>query len=135
MQGKLRILIVDDSESDAVLLNYFISISGLNTSAVSVSTNLREALEAVGAQAFDVILLDLNLPDSFGLESLHQVRQASGQGMIIVLSGNEDAAVAMEAITHGAQDFIVKGRFKPEDLKSWAQWPWSPSPTVPRTSS
>jgi DNA-binding NtrC family response regulator len=116
MFKKLRILIVDDSETDAFLLNYSISISGLNTSEILVAADLKEALASVNAQAFDVILLDLNLPDSFGIESLHEINKVSGSSMVIIISGNEDIAVAMETIANGAQDFIVKGRFKPEDL-------------------
>ena len=57
----------------------------------------------------DVILLDLSLPDSRGLDTLGRVREYAGTAPIIVLTGNDDEKLAIEAIGRGAQDYLVKG--------------------------
>lgn len=59
----------------------------------------------------DVALLDLSLPDAQGLGSLHKVHQAFPELPIIIISGNTDEKLALEAVQHGAQDYLVKGEF------------------------
>lgn len=57
------------------------------------------------------LLLDLNLPDSHGLEALAKLRDLAGNAPIIVLSGNDDEEVGLSAVVNGAQDYLVKGAF------------------------
>ena len=61
-------------------------------------------------RSFDVILLDLNLPDSSGMETCRRMSGAAGQVPIIVLTGAEDEAIAAEAMRLGVQDYLVKGQ-------------------------
>ncbi len=63
----------------------------------------------LGLQTYDVILLDLNLPDSRGLETLNSIIQKVPKIPVVVLSGLADDATTIEAVRRGAQDYIVKG--------------------------
>jgi len=66
-----------------------------------------------GKGKFDLILLDLGLPDNKGLEALHHVRAAAPRIPTIVLTGRADEQLATEALHYGAQDYLVKGQHDP----------------------
>ena len=70
---------------------------------------LSEALQELSAgRVFDLILLDLGLPDSQGLYSLVRIREATPEIPVVVVSVCEDDALAMDAVRYGAQDYLVK---------------------------
>ncbi|MFO7606999.1 MAG: response regulator, partial [Desulfurivibrionaceae bacterium] len=71
--------------------------------------NMSEFLAQVKVGGFDAILLDLSLPDSQGLETLAKAQAAAPHLAVIVLTGNDDAAVALAAVRIGAQDYLFKG--------------------------
>lgn len=71
---------------------------------------LAEALERLVETRFDAILLDLNLPDSSGLEAVRSINLVAPGVPVVVLSGWEDEALATRAVEVGAQDYLVKGR-------------------------
>ncbi|MDQ3023475.1 MAG: PAS domain S-box protein [bacterium] len=73
-------------------------------------SDLSCALELLRKQHFDVILLDLGLPDSQGLETLRTLRQMNPQSavVVLVLTGNDDEELALQALKEGAQDYLVK---------------------------
>ena len=77
---------------------------------------LDAALERLRQETFDVVLLDLGLPDSQGMETLTRTEEASGGLPIVVLTGLDDERFALEAVRAGAQDYLVKGRFNSELL-------------------
>jgi two-component system, cell cycle sensor histidine kinase and response regulator CckA len=81
---------------------------------VSVATKLAPALAALKAQSFDAVLLDLNLPDSSGLQTLQQITAANARVPIVVLTGIDDARQAQDAMRLGAQDWLTKGQPDPE---------------------
>ena len=74
------------------------------------------ALERLRQETFDVVLLDLDLPDSHGMETLTLTQKGSGGLPIVVLTGLDDQTFAVEAVRAGAQDYLVKGRFDNELL-------------------
>ena len=79
-------------------------------------TRLSEAFQYLGRERFDAILLDLSLPDGYGLPTLRQVQAANPTIPIIVLSGVSDQTLALQAVQDGAQDYLVKGQGQPELL-------------------
>ena len=81
---------------------------------VSVATRLAPAIAALKAQSFDAVLLDLNLPDSSGLQTLQQITAANTHVPIVVLTGIDDARQAQDAMRLGAQDWLTKGQPDPE---------------------
>ncbi len=99
------ILIVDDDESMCGLLTRMVRGTGHQAQWV---LRLDEALQAVTKQDFDVVFLDVNLPDGNGLEALPQLSRAGGQPEVIIITGEGDVDGAELAIRSGAWDYIQK---------------------------
>ncbi len=106
----LRILIVEDDLIDRKLLERLLAQSSLGTCAVQKADRLSGALELLRGQSFDVVLLDLGLPDSQGMNSAVRLQAQAPQTPIIVLSGLDDANVATQAVQIGVQDYLIKGQ-------------------------
>lgn len=106
----LKILLVEDNPGDARLLSELLRKAFVERPSVEHVERLREALDAFKTQIFEVILLDLTLPDSTGLSTLNEVVSNCGSVPVVVLTGNDNEAVGMEAIHAGAQDYFVKGQ-------------------------
>jgi PAS domain S-box-containing protein len=110
----IQILLVEDNPGDARLVREMLAEaagdgSGV-TFAVTHSRELGQALRALAEGAFQVVLLDLGLPDSQGLDTLRRVLEAAPAAPVLVLSGLGDRELALEAVKAGAQDYLVKGR-------------------------
>jgi signal transduction histidine kinase len=106
----LQILLVEDSVSDAALLEESILSSGVKDLSVSVVGSLRESAEHLKDNHIDATLLDLSLPDSSGLETVQRVRIVCPDMPIVVLTGIDDEKTGIEAVRMGAQDYLVKGQ-------------------------
>jgi signal transduction histidine kinase len=105
----VRILLVEDDQGDARLLREMLAEAGAEPSDLVWSQCLDEALQRLNAEAFEVILLDLSLPDSQGLETFTSVHVHSPHVPIVVLTGLDDENTALRAVGGGAQDYLVKG--------------------------
>lgn len=108
--NSLKILLVEDSDTDAVLLQENISSSGVKDISISVVQSLREAKEHLKNNHPDAILLDLTLPDSSGLDTVREARRISPDLPIVVLTGVDDENMGVEAMRTGVQDYLVKGQ-------------------------
>jgi len=106
----LRILIVEDDLVDRKLLERLLGQSALGACEVEKTDRLAGALERLQNRPFDVVLLDLGLPDSQGMNSAVRLQAQSPQTPIIVLSGLDDANVATQAVQIGVQDYLIKGQ-------------------------
>ena len=73
-------------------------------------TRLSEAVRCLGQDGFDAVLLDLGLPDAYGLEAVDPIKNAAPAIPIVVLSGHQDERLAVQAVQCGAQDYLIKGR-------------------------
>jgi signal transduction histidine kinase len=104
----LHILLVEDSASDAVLLQEALLELNPGQFRFTHVETLQEGLAALQRSRFDVLLLDLSLPDSAGRETFLRARAAAPGIPIVVLTGVEDEAVALEAVRQGIQDYLVK---------------------------
>lgn len=111
----MKILIVEDSDSDARLLDIYMSkIQGTDR----IRTNsLVGALELLSNNRFDVILLDLGLPDSKGINTLDKVVGVDPYTPIVVLTSNEDYEYGVQSVRHGATDYIVKADMNPNIIR------------------
>lgn len=104
-----RLLLVEDSREDAYVIQVLLT-EELPTGFDVVHVNcLSAALRQLRTSSYDTVLLDLALPDSMGLVTLSAVLAVAPDLPVIVLTGLEDEQVAMQALQHGAQDFLVKG--------------------------
>jgi diguanylate cyclase (GGDEF)-like protein len=102
---------VEDNPGDARLVRILLSEAG--PSAVFEVTHvarLGEAISRIEGAEFDVVLLDLSLPDANGLETVGRIRDAAPHLPVVVLSGLSDEEVAVQAIQVGAEDYLVKGQ-------------------------
>ncbi|MFC1975362.1 PAS domain S-box protein [Chloroflexota bacterium] len=106
----LQILLIEDNPSDARLLQEMLSEIKGGAFALEWSSNLSEGLERLTANDIEIVLLDLLLPDSQGLDTFIQVQKHSPQIPIIILSGLDDEVLAVEAVREGAQDYLPKGQ-------------------------
>ncbi len=105
----VRILLVEDQPADARLVREMLSEAvGLKFEVTHVR-RLEEAMSRIATEVFDAVLLDLGLPDAQGLEAVETVSQKDAGLPIIVLSGQSSESLAVRAVRHGAQDYLVKG--------------------------
>jgi PAS domain S-box-containing protein len=110
MSARLRILLVEDNPGDADLIAEMLPGHGPLIFEVKCVPRLAEALHAIQQERFDVILLDLGLPDSAGLDTVHTLCAQIAIAPCVVLTGTDDEAMGLAAIQAGAQDYIVKGQ-------------------------
>jgi diguanylate cyclase len=106
----IRVLLIEDSPDDACLTKEMLSESGNVLFDLTHVERMGLALKKLSAQSFDVVLLDLSLPDANGLESISQLRTVSPDIPLVVLSGWADESIAIQALREGAQDYLVKGQ-------------------------
>lgn len=102
-----KLLLVEDNPADADLAQERLDMSEFRFELLSVST-LAAAFEALRRNRFDAILLDLNLPDSIGIETLRRLLARGVHGAVIVLSGTPDEELRRLTLREGAQDFLEK---------------------------
>ncbi len=100
---------IEDDPGDSRLVTEMLSVAGGASFAVDTMHRLAAGLERLAYGGVDVVLLDLGLPDSDGLETFDRVHQEAPMVPIVVLGEVDDEAAAMEAARRGAQDYLVKG--------------------------
>jgi serine phosphatase RsbU (regulator of sigma subunit) len=105
----VRVLLVEDDDGDALLVEELLAEAGAAV-RVSRARTLAEAIDRPSGDHVDCILLDLDLPDAFGLSGLRRLRENMGDEPVLVLTGQADEQRAIEAVGGGAQDYLVKGR-------------------------
>lgn len=106
----LRVLLIEDNVGDSRLIRRTLLGTLAVTFDVETADRLATGLERLRAGSVDVLLLDLSLPDSQGLETFRRVHQELPDLPIVVLTGLEDEQVAIEALQAGAQDYLAKGQ-------------------------
>lgn len=110
MEKAIRVLLVEDNPGDARLVQEYLSKAVVAPFSLDSVERLSAALKRLAVGGVDIVLLDLGLPDSQGLETLASVRAQAPDVPIIVVTGLDDRQVGLEAIRNGAQDYLVKGR-------------------------
>ncbi|AKT38436.1 protein kinase domain-containing protein [Chondromyces crocatus] len=108
----INVLLVEDNPADARLLREMVAEAVASDLVVTHVDRVALALKAIGEQCFDVVLLDLSLPDSFGFEGFVKIHTAAPTLPLVILSNLDDEALALRAVQEGAQDYLPKGRIK-----------------------
>lgn len=108
--GRIDVLLVEDNPGDALLLETLVDGHAPGQFRFRVAPDLAEALRALRDRAFDLVLLDLALPDSSGTATFEAVRNGAGGAPIVVVTGLEDQTMALRTLQAGAQDYVVKGQ-------------------------
>jgi hypothetical protein len=115
----MNVLLVEDDAEQAALVRALLAKQARIDGAPGVSADhadsIAAAIREIAERSYDVVLLDLNLPDSHGLDTLRRMRRATPATPIVVLSGEDDTGVALQALNEGAQDYLLKGQW-PRDL-------------------
>ncbi|ARV59526.1 hybrid sensor histidine kinase/response regulator [Nostocales cyanobacterium HT-58-2] len=114
--ASISILLVEDSPSDAKLLQQTLWHLGREKWQVVHFERLNDAVDVCSKNTFDIVLLDLSLPDSEGLSTIAEFHAAAPNIPIVVLTGFDDEDIALQAVAKKAQDYLVKGQITPNLL-------------------
>jgi diguanylate cyclase (GGDEF)-like protein len=106
-----QVLLVEDAPVTAKLTAQMLRKSAAHRYAPVIATRLDEALVALQTAEFDVIILDLNLPDSSGLDTLAAIVAVARDVPILVLTATNDDEIGLRAVQLGAQDYLIKGEY------------------------
>jgi signal transduction histidine kinase len=107
---KVNILLVDDDPQDRRLVKVILGKSpSPGQYGVETAGTLSDAARCLTNGAYDIVLLDLNLPDSSGIDTVQRAREVNPDVSIVVLTGLDDEETGLEAIRKGAEDYLVKG--------------------------
>jgi signal transduction histidine kinase len=104
-----RILLIEDSDDDATIVGELLDEALGADYSLAVTMDLAGGLSRLESESFDLVLVDLYLPDSRGIETFRAAHRAAPMVPIVVLTGLDSDDVAREALAGGAQDFLVKG--------------------------
>jgi signal transduction histidine kinase len=104
----INLLLVEDNPGDANLLRLALRKADA-VYTLTHTEDLESALQLLASTHFDVILLDLSLPDCHGLETLTRVQSQATDTPVVVLTGNDDETLGVKALQAGAEDYLVKG--------------------------
>ncbi len=116
MKDIFNILLIEDNPGDIRFIHELLSESKQWRYNITVSERLSDAQEILLKQVFDVVLLDLTLPDCRGIDSLRKVYVHAPHVAVLVLTGLDDEETALTSLREGAQDYLVKDRMDPDSL-------------------
>ncbi len=117
MNKDLNILLVEDNPGDVRIINELLKEQTLVTFNITYSISLKETIEKLSESSFDIVLLDLGLPDSVGFETFAKINARFPLvNAIIILTGLNDSEIGLKAVYQGAQDYMIKGQIDSERL-------------------
>ena len=106
----IKILLVEDNPGDARLLQEIFKEGKTAKFEIVLVDRISEAIKTLKETDFDLILLDLSLPDSKGIDTFRKTSKEKPQIPIVLLTGLDDGALAVKLVQEGAQDYLVKGQ-------------------------
>ena len=110
-EPEIKVLLVEDEPAFADLLRLVLHQDSAAAFALTHVESLRDTLRRLREDRWDVVLLDLSLPDQHGLRTYTEAHTSAPSVPIIVLTGSDDETLALQAVREGAQDYLVKGQF------------------------
>jgi len=117
MDNSIRVLLIEDDTSDERLICEMLTMAASADFHFECRNRLSTGLACLVEGQFDVVLMDLSLPDSEGYDSFDRINSRSPGIPIVVLSGLDDEVIALRAVKEGAQDYLVKGDFNSKILE------------------
>jgi signal transduction histidine kinase len=109
-EADMRILLVEDDPDDVLLLREMLSEASSGGFQLQHVGSLGEAIALLPGGGFDVVLLDLSLPDSSGMATFIDLHASAPEVPVVVFTGLDDHTVAVRAVYEGAQDYLIKGQ-------------------------
>ena len=113
----LNVLLIEDNIADQVLFKEYLKETIISQKQLSVVNSLEAGITLLQKKPIDILLLDLSLPDSFGLKGFQRIKQLFPQLAIVILTGLSNNDIATDALKSGAQDYLLKGAFEPAVLE------------------
>ena len=107
----VKVLLIEDNTADARLVLELLKDAGGSLYEVTDAGSLQVGIGQLKAANYDVVLLDLSLPDGFGVDTVARLLVEAPTAPIVVLTGLDDDRSAVDAVRSGAQDYLVKGKF------------------------
>jgi diguanylate cyclase (GGDEF)-like protein len=114
-QDVVRVLLVEDDPDDQLLVREMLR-EAASDAVLTSCDRLAAGLGPITGGLADLVLLDLSLPDARGLDGLRQLRTLAPEVPIVILTGNTDAQIGVDAVQAGAQDYLVKGKVNGDQL-------------------
>ena len=111
------LLLVEDNPGDARLLREMFGEQGSHNTELTHVECMSEAEKHLTEDAYDIIVLDLGLPDAQGLEAVRRAHAAAPRVPLVVLTGLDDESLASQALREGAQDYLIKGQIDTRGLQ------------------
>ena len=105
---QIRLLLIEDSPDDALLIRESVMESAGERFRTDWVERLADGLDRLRSHAADVVLLDLSLPDSYGLDTFNRVHAMAPDIPVVLLTNLEDERMAVQAVQRGAQDYLMK---------------------------
>lgn len=112
-ESQITILLVEDNLGDVHLINELIHDAGVMDIKVDQAFRLSTGIQRLSKGGVDLVLLDLGLPDSMGLDTLKKILPEAKGTPVVVLTGLEDEETGIKAVQAGAQDYLVKYQLDP----------------------
>ncbi|MGK7945003.1 MAG: ATP-binding protein [Microcystaceae cyanobacterium] len=112
----IQVLLIEDNLAEARLIREILKTSQRQQFQLIHCQRLSDAIKQLNEGDFDIVLLDLTLPDSYGLHSIHPLLEVAPQVPIVVLTNTNDDDLALEAVRQGAQDYLVKRKVQFDTL-------------------
>ena len=114
--GPMRILLVEDDPAYAELTRAMLNTTSGTSISLDHATSVHQAVGKLNDGQYDIVLLDLGLPDAQELEALNSLVGAAPDLPLVILTGTENEVLALQAVKGGAQDYLIKGQATPELL-------------------
>jgi signal transduction histidine kinase len=111
-----QVLLIEDNPGDADLVRLRL-VESKSPVTVNCVTRLSEGIASLTRETPSVVLLDLNLPDSRGAETFRRIMEHAPHVPVVVLSGQDDEALAIKAVHQGVQDYLIKGNISSKHLE------------------
>ncbi len=111
-EKKIELLLIEDNIHDARMFSENLTGKCNDEFEITYTSNVKAGIENITQKSFDVIVADLNLPDSSGISTFYEIKKRSGNIPVIILSGMNDSSLTLESIRSGAQDYIYKGNYE-----------------------
>jgi DNA-binding NarL/FixJ family response regulator len=115
-EKEIRALLIEDNPGDVILLQETFGGTETVSVRIQVATRLSEGLARLRLGGIEVVLLDLDLPDSHGLATLTTLKQQAPHMPVLVMTGRDDPVLAERLVKEGANECFVKGRYDSSDL-------------------
>jgi diguanylate cyclase (GGDEF)-like protein len=112
MENPMRVLVVEDNAADVRLIREMFCKENPASFKITHVSTMREAVIHIAKGEVDIVLLDLDLPDAFGLESVRRAHTAAPKIPLIVLTSLDNEELPFEALKAGAQDYLIKGQIE-----------------------